>query len=363
MKIAKVESIPLKIPYQFGGRPTVGWALDTLSLSILMVRVETEEGLVGWGEAFSYNCLGSVQAMVDQTIAPLAVGRDARDITGVSRDLQQRLHLFGRYGVTLFGLSGLDIALWDIAAKAAGVSLATLFGGASRTEIPAYASLLKYAEPPLVGEKCRAALDEGYGAVKLHETGEAEVRAAREAMGDGVPLCVDTNCPWTPNEARQMVDAFRPYDVYWLEEPVFPPEDFESLAKLNLDMPIAAGENACTAFQFQHMIDVGAVTYAQPSVTKVGGITEFRKIESIAETAGVSVMPHSPYFGPGWLATLQLASASAIPNWVERFYCDMEASLYGEYIDVKGGRVVVPQGPGLGCEPNPDVIKEYWVRD
>lgn len=362
MKIAKVETIPLQIPYQHGG-PPAGWGgRDWLTLSVLLVRVETDNGLVGWGEAFSYNCLPSVKAMLDSTIAPTVIGRDATNIAGLMRELQQSLHLFGRYGVTIFGLSGLDIALWDIAAKAANVPLAKLLGGEGRTSLPAYASLLKYRDPELVGEKVRAALAQGYDAIKLHETGVEEVRAARDAMGEGVPLCVDTNCPWTPDQARQMAEKFRPFDIYWLEEPVFPPEDFNALGRLNIDTPIAAGENACTAFQFQQMFDAGAVTYAQPSVTKVGGVSEFRKIEAIAETAGVTVMPHSPYFGPGWLATLQLAAAAAVPSWVERFYCDVEASLYGQYIDVVEGNVSVPTGPGLGAEPDLDVIKDYRIE-
>ena len=361
MKIAKVETIPLQIPYQHGG-PPAGWGgRDWLTLSILLIRVETDEGLVGWGESFSYNCLSAVKAVLDDTIAPTVIGREASNVVGLMRELQQALHLFGRYGITLFGLSGLDIALWDIAAKSANLPLAKFLGGGMQDQLPAYASLLKYRDPERVGQRVKAAREEGYGAIKLHETGVAEVSAARETLGEGIPLCVDTNCPWTSDEARQMVDRLRPYAIYWLEEPIFPPEDFVALGRLNADIPIAAGENACTAFQFQQMFAARAVTYAQPSVTKVGGITEFRKIEALAETAGVTVMPHSPYFGPGWLATLQLASAAAIPTWVERFYCDLEATLYGEYIQVKEGNVQVPDGAGLGVEPDPDVIKDYRV--
>jgi L-alanine-DL-glutamate epimerase-like enolase superfamily enzyme len=109
------------------------------------------------------------------------------------------------------------------------------------------------------------------------------------------------------------------------------------------------------------MFDAGAVEYAQPSVTKVGGITEMQKIANLAEAAGVATMPHSPYFGPGFLATVQFAAAQPVGGFLERFYCELEASLYGEWINTVDGNFAVPMGPGLGCEPDPDVLKEYAV--
>ena len=254
----------------------------------------------------------AVQAVVDATVAPILIGRDATDITSLNRELQQALHLFGRYGITMFGISAIDIALWDLAGKRAGLPLGQLLGGpATPPLVPGYASLLKYRDRELVAETVRAALDEGYPAIKLHETGEAEIAAAREAMRPDMPLCTDTNCPWTPAEALSMAARLKPYDLYWLEEPIFPPEDFSALARLQQEsgIDLACGENACTAFEFRRLLDAGAVRYVQPSVTKVGGVTEFHKVLALAEGHDVTVMPHSPYFGPGWLATLQLLSA------------------------------------------------------
>ena len=144
---------------------------------------------------------------------------------------------------------------------------------------------------------------------------------------------------------------------------MFPPEDFNSLARVRGEtgVAVAAGENWCTSFQFAQAIEAGAIDYAQPSVTKVGGVTEFRKVAALSEAAGVQVMPHSPYFGPGFLATLQLAAAMPNPGLVERFYITPEASLYGDCIDPVDGAFRIPGGPGLGVEPDPDVIKEYRV--
>src|SRR5207245_11302534 len=142
--------------------------------------------------------LDAVRAALQSMIAPIALGRDAGDIAGLSRDIQQKLHLFGRYGITIFALSGLDIALWDIAGKAANLPLHRLLGGAGRTSLPASASLLKYRDPERVAARTKLAVQQGYTYIKLHETEEAEVRAAREAAGANVKIMVDTNCPWTP---------------------------------------------------------------------------------------------------------------------------------------------------------------------
>jgi L-alanine-DL-glutamate epimerase-like enolase superfamily enzyme len=361
MKIAHIDTVALAVPFSAGPGQQALASQTWNHLDVLIVRVHTEDGRVGIGEAFSYHCLDAVKAAVEQMVAPLAVGRDARNIAGLMRDLQQALHLFGRYGITLFALSGLDIALWDLAAKAADLPLHRLLGGACRERIPAYASLFRYGDRERVAERCRAALGEGYAHVKLHEIAEPEVRAARETLGDGVPLMVDTNCPWTPQQAHEAALALAPYDLFWLEEPVFPPEDFDALARLQAQtgVPIAAGENASTAYEFQKMFAAGAVRYAQPSVTKVGGITELMRVADLARASGVSLMPHSPYFGPGFLATLHVAAALPEPSLVERFYLEPEGSLYGALIDPVDGHFVLPEGPGLGMEPDADVMRAF----
>ena len=362
MKIARIDSQSIKVPYTFGGSHK-GEGLRTWTTNnILLVRVETDTGLVGWGEAFCYACTDAVRAALHHMVAPLALGQDASDIARLSYDLQQKLHLFGRYGVTIFALSGLDIALWDIAGKAANLPLCHLLGGAVRDNLPAYASLLKYRDAEKVAARVKIALQEGYRHIKLHETEEAEVKAARLAAGDDIAIMVDTNCPWTPEQARHMTLKLRPYDLHWLEEPIFPPEDFAAIARLRAGtgVAMAAGENNCTSFQFRDMFAAGAVDYAQPSVTKVGGVTEFLKVAALADAAGVTLMPHSPYFGPGFLATLHLLAARGTPGgMIERYHMDLEASLYGELIDPVKGQFAVPTGPGLGRDPDPHVLKTY----
>ncbi len=362
MKIARVDSRSIKVPFTFGGSPTGYGGRNWTTNNILLVRVETDTGLVGWGEAFCYGCTDAVRAALHNMIAPIVVGEDASDIARLSYDLQQKLHLFGRYGITIFALSGLDIALWDIAGKAAGLPLVRLLGGSGRSKLPAYASLLKYRDPERVAARTKLAVQQGYRHIKLHETEEPEVKAAREAAGSDVAIMVDTNCPWTPEQARLMTLKLRPYDLHWLEEPIFPPEDFAAIARLRAGtgVAMAAGENNCTSFQFRDMFAAGAVDYAQPSVTKVGGITEFLKVATLADAAGVTLMPHSPYFGPGFLATLHLLAARGGPDgMIERYHMDLEASLYGDLVDPVDGGFVVPTGPGLGRDPDPDVMKTY----
>ena len=363
MKIKAIDTIALDIPFTHGGAP-YGWGGQEWKVfSTLLVRVETDTGIVGYGDAFAYGCRHAVQAVVDNMIAPIVIGHDAGDIAGLNHSVQKAMHLFGRYGITIFALSGLDIALWDIAGKAAGLPLHRLLGGAARDSIDGYASLFHYRDADIVAERCQAALDEGFRRIKLHEIAAPEVRAARETIGPDIPLMVDTNCPWTPAQARQAAATFKPYDLYWLEEPIFPPEDYPALAELRREsgVPIAAGENACTAFDFRNMFAAGAVDYAQPSVTKVGGITEFRKIATLAESYGVTIMPHSPYFGPDFVATLHLMAAQAAEGLVERFYLSPEASLYGELIEADNGAFRVPEGPGLGADPDQTVIDRYRV--
>jgi L-alanine-DL-glutamate epimerase-like enolase superfamily enzyme len=124
-------------------------------------------------------------------------------------------------------------------------------------------------------------------------------------------------------------------------------------------MPIAAGENAGSTVQFAQMLAARAIDYAQPSVTKIGGISEFRKVLTLAEAANVTVAPHSPYFGPGLLATLHVLAAAAQEMLVERLYVDLEASLFGEFVAAREGLMTVPDGPGLGCDPDADVMACY----
>ncbi|MEK6245889.1 MAG: mandelate racemase/muconate lactonizing enzyme family protein [Pseudomonadota bacterium] len=363
MKIVRVEAVPLSIPCSYGADAMVlgtgGWK----SLDFCLVRVDTDAGITGWGEAFSYSCRRAVVAAVRDMIAPLAVGRDAADIDALHGEIQRRLHIFGRFGITAFALSGLDIALWDIAGKAAGKPLHALLGGAKRERIACYASLLRYADTALVARYCERALDEGFGAIKLHEVNEAVIATARAAVPRHAALLLDVNCEWSVEDAIAVGRRLAPMGLGWFEEPVFPPEDGAALSAVGeaCGIPIAAGENCCFATQFAALFDARAVQYAQPSVTKVGGVTEFRKVAALAAERRMKLAPHSPYFGPGALATLHLIAALAEEARFEYFYLQADAWLYGDLLAPRRGELKVPQGPGLGADPDPDVIRRYRI--
>ncbi|HKU06777.1 MAG TPA: mandelate racemase/muconate lactonizing enzyme family protein, partial [Bradyrhizobium sp.] len=320
-----------------------------------------------WGDAFAYFCTDTTKTAITEMIAPQVRGLevpDAAEIPALVEKLQRSLHLFGRYGITMFAISGFDIALWDLAAKAKDMPLHELLGGARRTTIPAYASLLKIGKPESIAAECVAARKLGYGAIKLHETTTPAVFAAREAIGPGIPLMVDMNCPLSGEQAIAFARACADAQPMFLEEPVWPPEDFATLADVRSQggLGVAAGENACTLYQFRQMMDAGAVSHAQPSVTKVGGITEYLKVVKLADERGVRLAPHSPYFGPGLLATLHLLSLRDDSTFVEIFYMKRAACLWRGRTDVDAsGHVAVPDGPGLGYEPDRDVMERYRV--
>ena len=203
-------------------------------IDIALIEVSTDAGLTGWGDGFGYVCPRTVATAIDEMIAPQARGLEVPDAAGIPAfmdRIQRNLHLFGRYGVTMFAISALDIALWDLAAKAKGVPLHRLLGAQKRARIPAYASLLRIGDPVPLAKECETALRLGYGEIKLHETTVPAVAAARKAIGANIPLMVDLNCPMDEATATKFAHDCREAAPKFLEEPIWPPEDFAALAK------------------------------------------------------------------------------------------------------------------------------------
>lgn len=363
MKIRSIDPIVLKIPFDpfaatsgFGDKPWTAY-------DMLVVRVETDDGAVGWGEAWGYGIIPGTKATLEHVVAPHFIGRDAADFAALLDAVRYKLHLFGRNGTINFALAGIEIALWDLWGKRTGQPVYALLGGAYRLQFSAYASLLPYRDPVTVGKITARAVGEGYASVKLHEVEVAPVRAARQAGGDALELTVDTNCPWTPHQALEMARRLGEFSIHWLEEPVWPPENFAALARLKREsaVAIAAGENVGTVREFETLLAHDAVTYAQPSVTKIGGIAETRKVYAIADAHNVAVAPHSPYFGPGLAATLHLAATLPYAVRIERVYLQLQASPFGPMVEVRDGSMRVPDGPGLGIEPDPELLARYRV--
>jgi D-galactarolactone cycloisomerase len=331
----------------------------------VIVEIKTDDGLTGWGEAFGYGVPHAVAACITHTLKPMLIGQDARAITALTQRMFHETHLFGRYGVTTFAISGVEMALWDLAGKRANMPLYELLGGATSTTVPAYASLVRYPEGDArIAAYAKQAVKEGFGMIKLHQITAPSVEAVRSAIGESVPLTVDINCEWSVHEASRMAMELDQFDLLWLEEPVWPPEDFEGLAEVQngTGVPLSSGENLCTAVQFKNMIEAGAVTFVQPSVTKVGGVSEFLKVATLVQSANLELAPHSPYFGPGFVATLHLIAHTQQARWVERFYFELESPLFTHPLEFKRGQFTVPSRPGLGADMDPNVLKEYRAK-
>jgi D-galactarolactone cycloisomerase len=344
MKITAVETYWTRIPFDMGGKPAVMGGLNWQTMNSIWLRIVTDQGLDGWGEAFGHAAAATTLATLNTQLAPALLGQDARDIAGLRLRLGRGFHGFGRNGPHVFALSAMDIALWDIAGKAAGQPLWRLLGGTPTASMPSYASLLRYGEASLVAAACERAIGLGYRDIKLHEI---------------------TNCPWTVWQAIDMARQMEESDLTWLEEPVWPPGDHEGLARVRLEggSPIAAGENAAGLHDFRAAFEANALDVAQPSVIKIGGPSAMVEIAALAKAFGVRVVPHNAYFGAGFLASLHCNAALAPDAPFERLFIDLEASPYHELVVAKNGGVIVPDGPGLGRDPDMAVIRRYLVGE
>src|SRR5690349_4457562 len=202
MKIAKAETILLSMPFAAGGTPP--WSFGgkpASSFDVLLVRLETHDGLAGWGEAFSRGRDLALKQTIDTRLLPLILGRDASRISMIKHDLEFQLHNFGRIGGIKYGIAAIDIALWDLLGKSSGQPLHRLLGGAFTEEVEAYASLMRYGNRTDVIKATHRAIERGYRYIKLHEIGLDEIRAAANAADGKARVMIDTNCPWTVAEA------------------------------------------------------------------------------------------------------------------------------------------------------------------
>lgn len=365
MKITRIEPILLNLQLDLSNNAVVPMrgGVPTRGQQSLLVKIDTDEGITGWGEAFAMSAGSVTYAAIRDMLAPRFIGRDASEIAPLMRETLRGLYSAGRSGPIMSGISGIDIALWDIAGKKAGLPLYKLLGGAARTSLPAYASLMRYGDPAAVARYTKEALERGYKVIKLHENTYDTILASRQAAGQGVPIMVDCTTPWTVNEAIAMSRRLEHMDLMWLEEPIYPPDDHNGLSRLRSvsRIAVAAGENISNLIEFKRLFEIGAVDYAQPSITKVGGVSEQRKIFALAEAFGVTVVPHSPYFGPGLLASVHVCATVPQPTWVERYYADFELHPFGDTIHPKNGEIAVPQVPGVGPVPDQAVIDKLRV--
>jgi D-galactarolactone cycloisomerase len=366
MKISRIEPIFLEIPYEHGAPKPASHAMGHWAKQpMLLMRVETDCGITGWGEAFSHASTPVTMTAITEIVATLAVGREAGDIDALMFDLTRRTQSMARNGPVQFALSGLDIALWDIAGKAQGKPVWDLLGGSRKDAIPAYASLFRIGAPDLVAAVAGAAAARGYGAIKLHEHSVEAAAAARAAIGRERGLMMDTNCHWdAPDAIAAICRDLEQYDLAWLEEPLYPADAYDVLADIrrSVRVPFAAGENLGNFNDVRWIAAARAVDIVQPSVAKIGGISAAWKAIAHIERAGLKAVPHSPFLGPALVATIHLVAAMQQAVACEHRFCDLEASPLGDAVVARDGRLAVPQGPGLGFAVDQAVIETYRVR-
>jgi len=361
LHIVDIEAIPLSLPFRHPGTTTGFGGREWPTIDLLLVRVTTASGIVGWGEAFGYNAIPATSAALSRIVAPLAIGSDGSDVRGLTARLGRSLHLFGRGGPVAYAVAGLELALWDAIGRHQDESLCDLIGGTPRP-IPAYASLVRYGDADVVARATAECVEGGYGSVKLHEVLPEIVLAARSAGGADVGLMVDANCEWTPDDAVEFLRRVAPAHLRWIEEPVWPPEDLDGLRSVRLRMPevpVAAGENASSVWELGNAMRSGAVDVVQPSLMKIGGIVAGLDALDAARSTGIEVALHSPFFGPGLAASLHVATLLPATTAVEWLYCELEAPLFQTPIDPVEGVFAAPSGPGLGVEPDPEVIARF----
>jgi L-alanine-DL-glutamate epimerase-like enolase superfamily enzyme len=277
--------------------------------------------------------------------------------------MQRTLHNLGRSGPVVHALAGLDIALWDLRAKRAGVPLYALLGGLRRRRVRAYASLLQYyADETLLEKVVGQALRAGYTEIKLHERTAPALAAARRAAGPGVPIMVDTNCAWLPDEAAAAIDEMLPSDPFWIEEPIWMPEDDDALLALRqrCPVPIAVGENAASALSLRRTVERGVVQYVQPSVIKLG-LSAALDIARSCEATGTVCAPQVAFFGPGFLASLHLMASQSTEVSIERLYVELAHVPYGATVPIENGWVEVPDRPGLGADPEEALVRGQYA--
>lgn len=354
--IVSVQCIPMRLPFHHWTSPPLFAGRPRDKLDSALVRVQTADGTVGWGESYCVEPR-AIQAVFETLIAPLACGKDAGDEALVS-SIQRTLHNLGRSGPVPHAIAGLDIALWDLRGKRAGVPVYRLLGGRKqRPRVRAYASLLQYyGDAALLDRVVTRALAEGYTEVKLHERTADAVMAARRAAGPDVPLMVDTNCAWLPAQAPAVIAEMAVHAPRWIEEPLWPPEDHDALCRLQAGtaVPLAVGENASSAHELSTLVARAGVRYVQPSVIKLG-LSAAWALSRQCEGGDVACAPQVAFFGPGYLASLHLLAAQETEASLERLYVALAHVPYGGTVPVADGWVHVPDGPGLGAEPETDL--------
>lgn len=385
MRISEIRSHVIQYPLE----EELGYSQQYYTMRTAhIVEVITDQGLVGWGECFGGGGVALAnRTIVEQTIAPMLIGMNPLDREVIWHKVYNLLRDHGQKGMPIQSLSGIDIALWDIAGKALNLPLYQLLGGAFRQTIPAYGYGMMLQRVDDLAERfaaeSAAIIEQGFKAVKMKiGRGPKEdielVEAVRGSIGPDIKLMVDANHAYTAREAIPLGRALEQLDVYWFEEPVTS-EDHQGYRDLclALDMNIAGGEGEFTRWGFRDLIEKRCVDLLQPEVCGLGGITEYLKVLALAHTHFVPVINH--VWGSAVAVAVNLHLLAALPDLPggahpvqpmleydttpNRFREELLLESLGILDQVKenGGFVSLPQGPGLGIEVDREFLAHFAV--
>jgi galactonate dehydratase len=350
----------------------------------LFLRIETSDGLVGWGEPVVEGRVKTVRSAVEELMDDFLLGEDPMRI----EDHWQRLYRGGFYRggpVLMSAIAGIDQALWDIRGKSFDAPVYELLGGPVRDRVRVY-QWVGGDRPDGVADAAREKVDAGFTALKMNATSELRridapaavesagerLDAVREEVGPDVDIGVDFHGRVAKSMAKRLADVLEPNDPFFIEEPVLPEQnDFLPHLASHTSIPVATGERMYSRWDFKEVFESGAVDVIQPDLSHAGGITEVHKIASMAEAYDVALAPHCP-LGPVALASCLQVDACSPNALIQEQSLDIHYNEGGDVLDYladpsvfdyEEGYVSLPDGPGLGVEPDEDVLRERTGHD
>ncbi|PZW50493.1 L-alanine-DL-glutamate epimerase-like enolase superfamily enzyme [Humitalea rosea] len=385
MKISQIHATWCRVPIPFDRQHTSDFGRVTTFDSVI-VRVDSDTGLVGWGEAkagvgSAAACAG-LAAIINQDYAPLLIGQDPRDISrlwdvmyntpreGFAIANGHGLPQVGRRGLSISAIAGVDVALWDILGKSLGVPVWRLLGGRRMQRMPAYASG-GWADADNIGAQLQGYCDKaGFRAVKMRvgvmdgspARSAARVRAARKTLGPDIKLMADAHGTWTVAEARAFCRMVEDQDLFWFEEPVSA-DDKHGLAEVRRcsTVPISTGESEFTRHDFREIAELRAADVLQPDLAIAGGLTEGLRISALASAFNLRLAPHLWSGAPAFAAGMHLAATQSAGFILEYSlgHNPMLHDLIEEDFPVLDGHIEIPDRPGLGITVRQSFLDRY----